>query len=85
MKQLIIVKPGTMKSDQIEMLKEHNVIVVEHDAPNEVKVMSIWDGMEGDDFIGSLMHTVTYSPSTHSTFVKNFFEKIRNRLIKQVK
>ncbi len=84
MKQLIIVKTGTMTPDKIEKLEKHNMVVVEHDAPNEVRIVSVWDGMEGDDFIGSLMHTVTFSPSTHSTFVKNFFEKIRNRLIKQV-
>jgi hypothetical protein len=65
MKQIIIVKPGTLLADQLEKLqKEEGVIIIEHPEPSEIRIISTLEGFGGDDILQAFVSTIQNSGYT---------------------
>lgn len=49
MKQIIIVKPGSVDQRTRRFLNKSDVILIEHENPEEVRIVNILDGLDGFD------------------------------------
>lgn len=78
MKQIIIVKPGSISDETKKLLFSNEYVVIEHDKPEEVRVISPFESFNSDDFINSMVETIKNAPniSVRSDFVGTFFKKI---------
>lgn len=85
MKQIIVVKPGTITEDNKNFLREEGVIVIEHDNPHEIRVITPLDGFEPDMMLDSLVHTVknTASASVKQSFADIILSKMQQKNMKQ--
>lgn len=62
MKQIIITKPGSLKPEAIAHLLEHGVVVIEHENPEEVRVISPLDGLDANDLLTSMAKAINDIP-----------------------
>lgn len=76
-KQVMVVKPNSISPEDKQKLSDGNIIVIETDKPDDVKLLSFYDGVKGDDFIMSLILGVE-----SSNFSK---EKFSTELLKRLK
>lgn len=81
MKQIIVIKPGSITEENKQILYSNEYVVIEHDKPEEVRVISPFESFNSDDFIKSMIETISQTVSTQVKvdFVSTFFKKITNR------
>jgi len=58
MKQIVVVKPNTLSSQSKQALKDADVVLIEHENPSEIRIISQVEGFDGDDFFNSLVETI---------------------------
>lgn len=81
MKQIIVVKPNSISVEQKEFLKENNCIVIEHNNPNEVRIISLTEGFDADDLFNTMVETIQKSAyTTKQDFTDRFLSKIQNNV-----
>ena len=49
MKQIIIVKPGSLDEQSRKLLNQPDVVLIEHENPEEVRIVNLLDGLDGFD------------------------------------
>ena len=80
MKQIIVTKPNSLSAEDKATLKENDIILIEHENPSEVRVISQIEGFEGDDLFDSLVETIKAdSGSAKTSFAIRLLSKIMDR------
>lgn len=80
MKQIIVVKPNSISEEQKQFLRENNCIVIEHLNPSEVRIISLMEGFDGDDFLNSMIEAIQKSSyTTKQDFTDRLLSKIQSR------
>lgn len=49
MKQIIVVKPKSLDKESKDLLKKDGIIVIEHEDPSAVRVITQLEGLDGND------------------------------------
>lgn len=78
MKQIIVVKPNSLDEANKKLLLENDIVLIEHERPNEVRVINNIDGFEGDDIFNSLVDAIRGTDTTEKTnilFAKSLLTK----------
>lgn len=81
MKQLLIVKPGTISAKDKEKLTKNGYIMIEHPFPSDVRVLNPLD-VDGDLILASAMRAISYNGS--ESMKAGFFNALHNRLYPKV-
>lgn len=77
-KQVMVVKPNTIKQEDKERLALQEIIVIEIENPDDVKLLTFYDGVKGDDFIMSLITAVEHSGIySKERFVTELFKRLK--------
>jgi hypothetical protein len=63
MKQIIVVKPGSIKEADRAILTGEGIVIIEHEKPFEVRVINNIEGFDGDDIFNSALQTINESTS----------------------
>lgn len=80
MKQIIVVKPNSISDESKKLLKEENCILIEHENPSEVRIISLTEGLEGNDLFNSMVETIQKQGYTvKSDLTENFLKKIQKK------
>lgn len=86
MKQLLVVKPGTVTDEDKAKLDKINIVVIEHEKPNEVRVFTVLDGIDGDDILAAAfeaMDNILTNKDTKVAFTEAITRKVKARLNKK--
>jgi hypothetical protein len=77
LKQVMVVKPNTITDEDKEVLAQSNIIVIECENPDDVKLLTFYDGVRGDDFLMSLIKGVAQGGTyTKEKFCNELFERL---------
>lgn len=80
MKQIVVAKPNTLSNESKQALKEANVVLIEHENPSEIRIISQVEGFNGDDLFNSLCETIQKSNAVvKSEFAQNLLLKITDK------
>lgn len=82
MKQIIVVKPNSITKESKLLLKEEDVIVIEHENPNEVRVINTIDGFVSDDVFNCAIDAIISTKNTDFPKTK-FAELLINAILKK--
>ena len=80
MKQIIIVKPGSLSDESIKIIENAGGIVIQHEKPNEVRVMNFFEtDVEADDVYRAAIKAIheTGFDSIRTDFAKNLLVSIK--------
>lgn len=80
MKQIVIVKPGTISAKDKEKLSKNGYVVVEHQFPGDVRIvdkLDIPDVTDGNEIFWSAIHGVYSSELATKNFANSFLAKIK--------
>lgn len=58
MKQIIIVKPGSISKANKKLLTNEGHVIIEHANPQEVRFVSSIEGIQGDEIVQSLIEGI---------------------------
>lgn len=76
-KQVMVVKPNAISKEDKETLTAQDIIVVEAANPDDVKLLTFYDGVKGDDFIMSLISGVDLNSYSKEKFVNELFKRLK--------
>lgn len=79
MKQIIVVKPNSLDEANKVLLKEADIVLIEHENPNEVRIINNIDGFEGNDVFNCLVDAIRGTDNTdkpNTLFAKLLLAKI---------
>ncbi len=70
-----------IKLNTVEQLrKDADCVVIEHDNPTEVRIVSLTEGFEADDMFNSMIETIERQGfMTKSVFTDCFLSRIKKR------
>ncbi len=84
MKQIIVVKPNTLSAQNKKELIDSNFVVIEHENPSEVRIITQLDGFDGDDMFSALIGTIKKQGfGVKSDFAELFLSKVQDRVLKK--
>lgn len=78
MKQIIVVKPNSLDEANKKLLTDAGIVLIEHENPNEVRVITQVEGLEGDDVFNCAIDAIRGTNNTDLTkilFAKGMLEK----------
>lgn len=83
MKQIFVVKPGTLSAKDKEKLTKNNHIVIEHPFPGDVRIITDTSEIKGDDLIMSFVDALQAYDSSAvnpiTSFGRHFIKRIKNK------
>lgn len=80
MKQIVVVKPNTLSNESKQALKDADVVLIEHENPSEIRIISQVEGFDGDDFFNSLVETIQGQGfPVKSAFAQIFLNKVQEK------
>lgn len=81
MKQILVVIPGSLSKASIEKLEKDEFIIIEHPKPNEVRIITSLDGIEGNDFIVALIKAIDGGKNEFYYYLSNkLYEKASKKV-----
>lgn len=81
MREILIIKPGSLSKASIEKLEKDDFIVIEHLNPNDVRIITAMDGVQGNDFIVALIKAVNGGRAEFYNYLSNkLYEKATQKL-----
>lgn len=80
MKQILVVKPDTLSQQDKQRLQENDIILIEHPNPEEVRVITSLEGIEGNDVLDALAEATKKAGwNVSADFTKFFLDKVLAR------
>ena len=58
MSQILVVKPNSIKPDAIDAIEKKGIVIIEHENPEEVRVITSMEGYNGDDVFMAAIETI---------------------------
>lgn len=82
MKQLLIVKPGTVNAKDKEKLTKNGYILIEHPFPGDVRVITELEAVNGNDILMAAFRAINaYGGATvKAEFFNEFYKSIKTNV-----
>lgn len=77
MKQLLVVKPNTISPKDKEKLTKEGFILIEHESPADIKIITQLSGVSGEDVFASAIDGCNYSSGSQLVFAQSLLKKIK--------
>ena len=78
MKTIIVIMPDSLSQDQIKELKKQDVIIIETNNPEKIRVIRSTEGFEGDELIECLSNAILDDNGyVLQRFAKLFLKKLK--------
>lgn len=82
MKQLLIVKPGSISSKDKEKLTKAGYLLIEHPFPGDVRIVTQIDGLNGDVLMQALVAGASYDSYSRGLFGTTLLKFLKKEEIK---
>jgi hypothetical protein len=84
MKQIIVTPPNSLNEKTKAILISNNIILIECENPQDVRVIGVLDQIKGDDLIDSIiMPLLDANIATTDTALKRISRNILNVIVKK--
>lgn len=83
MKRILIIKPGSIHEHTIKELRENDVIVIQHEKPEEVRVVSQFESLETDEVFLALAKGTNTEFVASANFGTNMLQTLIQKLTKK--
>lgn len=81
MKQIILMKKDNIDEETKEMIKQHDMLLIECESVYDVKIVTWFDSFEGDVFVDAMMESILSSSPVRPSneyFGKIFLQKLKS-------
>lgn len=82
MKQIVVVKTGSISKEDKDTLLKNGCIVIENKNPSTVKIINSYDGLEGDDIFNAAINTLSdsqFSANIRSEFATRILAAFKKK------
>lgn len=76
MKKIMIVTPGSIKPKDKEKLSKNGCLVIEHEKPNEVRIITETDEITGNAVLMAAMEGIITSSTAELQFANHLAKRI---------
>lgn len=80
MGQIIVIKPGSISDDSIKLLESKGIVVIQHNKPQDIRVINSFDGCDAEDVFQSAMLSIANSYDSTKIL---FGDALAKRIIKK--